>query len=111
MDLFPRKGRSEGDASTKVIASLTALTTQNPRRNKIYSQISSIIPGKEFNQITSDKVGNETANKQVRTSTNQEEKKENKNTFPTTTNVYCTLHSKITFHKLPTVKLTNYIVK
>ena len=27
---FPRKGRSEGDASTKVIASFTALNTLNP---------------------------------------------------------------------------------
>ena len=50
MNLFPQKGRSEGDASTKLIASFTALTTRNPRRNKIYSHMSSIIPGKEFNQ-------------------------------------------------------------
>ena len=41
----------------------------------------------------SDKVGKETANKQIRTSTNQEEKKENENTFPTNTIAYCTSHS------------------
>ena len=43
----PKKGRSEGDASEKMIASFTALNTQNPRRNKIYSHLFSIIPGKE----------------------------------------------------------------
>ena len=73
--------------------------------------MSSIIPGKEFNQRTSDKVGNETANKQTRTSTNQERKKENENAFPTTTNVYCTSHSQLHFDKLPTIRLTNYIIK
>ena len=30
-----------------MIASFTALNTQNPRRNKIYSHLFSIIPGKE----------------------------------------------------------------
>ena len=61
----------------QVIASFTALTTQNPRRNKIYSHISSIIPEKESNQRTSDKVENETTNKQTRTSTDsrREERK------------------------------------
>ena len=50
--------------------------------------------GTKFNQKTIDKVGNETTSKQTRTSTNQEEKKEeNKNAFPTNTNDYCTSHS------------------
>ena len=47
---FPRKGRSEGDASEKKIASFTALKTQNPRRNEIYSHLFSIIAGKEPSQ-------------------------------------------------------------
>ena len=34
MNLFPQKGRSEGDASTKVIASLIALTTQKPQKEQ-----------------------------------------------------------------------------
>ena len=44
--------------------------------------MSSIIPGKEFNQEISDKVENKAAYKQIRTSTNQEEKKENKKCIP-----------------------------
>ena len=76
----------------------TALITWNPRRNKTYSHISSIISEKERNQRTSDKVGNETANKQTRTSTNWEEKKENKTHSPQiANNVYCTSHSQLHF--------------
>ena len=40
-----------------------------PQKEQIYSHISSIIPGKESNQRTSDKVENEATNEQTRTST------------------------------------------
>ena len=66
---------------------------KNPRRIKIYSHISSIIPGKEFKQGTSDKAESETTNEQTRTSTNRREERK-QNTFPTIINIYCTLHSK-----------------
>ena len=51
--------------------------TKTPEGNKIYSHISSIIPGKESNQRTSDKVENEATSEQTRTSTNlrREERK------------------------------------
>ena len=80
-----------------------------PRKDQIYSHMSSIIPGKEFNQETSDKVGNETANKQTRTSTDQEEKKENKKCIPHKYN--CLLYfaynriSQATNHKINNLNL------
>ena len=78
MNLFPQKGRSEGDASTKVIASLTAFTTRKPQKEQnLLIYICSIIPGKESNQRMRDKVENEATSEQTRTSTNlrREERK------------------------------------
>ena len=69
-----------------MIASFTALNTQNPRGNKICSHLFSIIPGKEFSQGTGDKVENEVTDKPKPILTN-EEKKENKSAFLTTTNI------------------------
>ena len=54
-----------------MIASFTALNTQNPRRNKICSHVFSIIPGKETSQGTGDKVENEVTNGQTKTSTDK----------------------------------------
>ena len=54
-----------------MIASFTALNTQNPRRNKICSHLFSIIPGKESSQGTGDKVENEVTNGQTKTSTDK----------------------------------------
>ena len=60
-----------------MIASFTALNTQNPRRNTICSHLFSIIPGKESSQGTCDKVENEATSEQTRPSTNlrREERK------------------------------------
>ena len=49
---FPQKARSEGDASTQMIASLHCINTRIPRRDKINSHISSIIAEKENQQNT-----------------------------------------------------------
>ena len=54
----------------------------------------SIIPGKESDQRTSDKVENEATNIQTRTSTNLRRVERKQNAFPTTTNIYYTSHSK-----------------
>ena len=62
----PWKGRSEGDASEKMIASFTALNTQNPRRNKIYSHLFSIFPGKEPAKEHETKLDNEVTNRQAK---------------------------------------------
>ena len=48
---LPWKGRSEGDASTEVIASFYCINTQSPRRNKIDSHISSIFAEKKPTKV------------------------------------------------------------
>ena len=48
-----------------MIASFTALNTQNPRRNKIYSHLFSIIPGKEPAKEHETKLDNEVTNRQA----------------------------------------------
>ena len=62
LELIPWKGRSEGDASTEVIASFYCINTQNPGRNKIDSHISSIFTEKKLTKRTSDKVENKIEN-------------------------------------------------
>ena len=84
---FPQKGRSEGDASEKRIASFTALNTQNPRRNKIYSRLFSIIPGKEPAKEHETKLENEVTNRQAKNSTNQRKEERKQNAFPTITSI------------------------
>ena len=88
-----------------MIASFAALTAQNPRRNKIHSHTSSIIPGNELNGRISDKV--EKWNKERRNKDQYlpRRKKEDKNEFP----IYkCLLYFtfKIALKKLPHNKLT-----
>ena len=69
MDLMPRKGRSEGDASTKMIASSCCINNTKPLKEKnLFTYVSSNFR-KEINQRTSDKVGNETPDEQTTTST------------------------------------------
>ena len=81
--VYPQKGRSEGDASEKMIASFTALNTQNPRRNKIYSHLFSIFPGKEPAKEHETKLDNEVTNRQAeKTALTKEKKKENKTHSP-----------------------------
>ena len=89
-----------------MIASFTALNTQNPRRNKIYSHLFSIIPGKEpaKEQETKleNKVKKQTSRKTVLT---KKKKKENKTHSPQlSTLLYFTF--KLHLHKLPRIKLT-----
>ena len=48
-----------------MIASFTALNTQNPRRNKIYSHLFSIIPGKEPTKEHERKLDNKVTNRQA----------------------------------------------
>ena len=55
-----------------MIASFTALNTQNPRRNKIYSHLFSIIPEKEPAKEQETKLENEVKNRQAENSTDQE---------------------------------------
>ena len=70
-----------------MIASFTALNTQNPRRNKIYSHLFSIIPGKEPAKEHETKLENEVTNRQAKNSTNQEKEERKQNTFPTITSI------------------------
>ena len=49
-----------------MIASFTALNTQNPRRNKIYSHLFSIITGKEPAKEHETKLENEVINGQAK---------------------------------------------
>ena len=70
-----------------MIASFTALNTQNPRRNKIYSHLFSIIPGKEPAKEHKTKLENEVTNRQAKNSTNQEKEERKQNAFPIITNI------------------------
>ena len=70
-----------------MIASFTALNTQNPRRNKIYSHLSSIIPGKEPAKEHETKLENEVTNRQAKNGTNEEKEERKQNTFPTITSI------------------------
>ena len=63
LNCLHRKGRSEGDATTEVIASFYCINVQNPGRNKINSHISSIFAEKETYKSTSDKVEKEMKSK------------------------------------------------
>ena len=65
-----------------MIASFTALNTQNPRRNKIYSHLFSIIPGKEPAKEHETKLENEVTNRQAKTVLTKGKKKENKTQSP-----------------------------
>ena len=67
-----------------MIASFTALNTQNHRRNKIYSHLFSIIPGKEPAKEHKTKLENEDEPKAVLTKKEEERKQ---NAFPTIINI------------------------
>ena len=67
-----------------MIASFTALNTQKPRRNKIYSHLFSIIPGKEPAKEHKTKLENEDKPKTVLTKKEEERKQ---NTLPTIINI------------------------
>ena len=69
-----------------MIASFTALNTQNPRRNKIHSHLFSIIPGKEPAKEHETKLENEVTDK-PKNSTNQGKEERKQNTFPTITSI------------------------
>ena len=89
-----------------MIASFTALNTQNPRRNKIYSHLFSIIPGKEPAKEHETKSENEVTNRQAKkTVLTKEKKKENKTHSPQLpASLYFTFKSHL--YKLPHTKLT-----
>ena len=70
-----------------MIASFTALNTQNPRRNKIYSHLFSIIPGKEPAKEHETKLDNEVTNRQAENSTDQGKEERKQNAFPTIINI------------------------
>ena len=93
-----------------MLASFTALTTRNPRRNEIYSHIPSIISGKESNQRTSDKAENETTNEQTRTSTNRRREERKQKRIPHNYKHLLYFTFKIALQKLPHIKLTKYTV-
>ena len=85
-----------------MIASFTASNTQNPRRNKIYSHLFSIIPGKEPAKEHETKLENKDKPKTVLT---KKKKKENKTHSPQlSTSLYFTFKSHL--HELPHIKLT-----
>ena len=79
-----------------MIASFTALNTQNSRRNKIYSHLLSIIPGKEPAKEHETKLENEVTKDKPKNSTNQEKEERKQNAFPTITNIIV-LRIQITF--------------
>ena len=85
-----------------MIASFTALNTQNPRRNKIYSHLFSIIPGKEPAKEHETKLENEVTNRQAKNSTNQEKKETHSPQL--LVSLYFAFKSHL--HKLPCIKLT-----
>ena len=89
-----------------MIASFTALNTQNPRRNKIHSHLFSIIPGKEPAKEHETKLENEVTNRQAKkTVLTKEKKKENKTHSPQLpASLYFAFKSHL--HKLPRTKLT-----
>ena len=89
-----------------MIASFTALNTQNPRRNKIYSHLFSIIPGKEPAKEHKTKLENEVTNRQAKkTVLTKKKKKENKTHSPQlSASLYFAFKSHS--HKLPCIKLT-----
>ena len=84
-----------------MIASFTALNTQNPRRNKIYSHLFSIIPGKEPAKEHETKLENEVTKDKLKNSTNQEKEERKQNAFPTITNIIV-LHIQIAFTQATT---------
>ena len=84
-----------------MIASFTALNTQNPRRNKIYSHLFSIIPGKEPAKEHETKLENEDKPKTVLTKKKEERKQ---NAFPTIISIIV-LRIQIALHELPRIKL------
>ena len=76
-----------------MIASFTALNTQNPRRNKICSHLFSIIPGKEPAKEHETKLENEVTNRQVKNSTNQGKEERKQKCIPHNYQHHCTSHS------------------
>ena len=70
-----------------MIASFAALNTQNPRRNKIYSHLFSIIPGKEPAKEHETKLENEVKNRQAKNSTDQGKEERKQNAFLTIINI------------------------
>ena len=90
----------------KMIASFTALNTQNPRRNKIYSHLFSIFPGKEPAKEHETKLDNEvTEQTSQKNSTNQGKEERKQNAFPTISNIIV-LRIQIALNKLPHIWLT-----
>ena len=85
-----------------MIASFTALNTLNPRRNKIYSHLFSIIPGKEPAMEHETKLENEDEPKTVLTKKKEERKQ--KHPPQLSTSLYFAFKSHL--HKLPRIKLT-----
>ena len=84
-----------------MMASFTALNTQNPRRNKIYSHLFSIIPGKEPAEGHKTKLENKVTNKQAKNSTKQEKEERKQNAFPTIISIIV-LHIQIAFTQTAT---------
>ena len=84
-----------------MIASFTALNTQNPRRNKIYSHLFSIIPGKEPAKEHETKLENEVKTDKPKNSTDQGKEERKQNAFPTIINIIV-LHIQIAFTQATT---------
>ena len=84
-----------------MIASFTALNTRNPRRNKIYSHLFSIIPGKKPAKEHKTKLENKVTNGQAKNSTNQEKEERKQNAFPTIISIIV-LHIQIAFTQATT---------
>ena len=82
-------------------STITASNTQNPRRNKIYSHLFSIIPGKEPVKEHEMKLENKVTNRQAKNSTNQGKEERKQNAIPTITSIIV-LHIQIAFTQATT---------
>ena len=72
--------------------------------------MSSIIPGKEFNQETSDKLEMKQQTSKSEPVLTKKRRKKKKMHSPQI-QMHIVLLIQIAFHKLPTIRLTNYIIK
>ena len=91
-----------------MIASFTAFNTQNPRRNKIYSHLFSIIPGKEPAKEHETKLENEVKTDKPKTVLTKEKEVRKQNAFPTIINIIV-LHIQIAFTQATTHQINRQV--
>ena len=91
-----------------MIASFTALNTQNPRRNKIYSHLFSIIPGKEQAKEHETKLENEVKTDKPKTVLTKEKEERKQNAFSTIINIIV-LRIQIAFTQATTHQINRQV--